>query len=63
MPPIHAIPDAAALALAYIDPGAGSLLLQLLIGGVGGTVLAVRLFWRRIAAKWNGRKDARPQGR
>jgi hypothetical protein len=31
--------------LAYFDPGAGSLLLQALLGGVGGLIVAVRYFW------------------
>jgi hypothetical protein len=39
---------AASPAWAYIDPGAGSLLLQLILGGIGGLIVAVKLFWRRI---------------
>ena len=39
---------AASPAWAYIDPGAGSLLLQLILGGLGGLLVAIRLFWRRI---------------
>ena len=41
---------AASPAWAYIDPGAGSLLLQLILGGIGGLYVAVKLFWRRIRA-------------
>lgn len=33
---------------AYIDPGSGSMLLQLLLGGVAGMLLAVKIFWRSI---------------
>ena len=33
---------------AYIDPGSGSMLLQLLLGGVAGIILALKIFWRRI---------------
>ena len=44
-------------AFAYIDPGAGSLILQLLIGGVAGSLLAIRLFWRRLSVWWRSRKD------
>lgn len=37
-------------AYAYLDPGAGSLLLQLLIGGIGGLIVTAKLFWRRFRA-------------
>lgn len=33
---------------AYIDPSAGSLLLQLILGGVAGVLVAVRLYWKRF---------------
>lgn len=35
-------------AYAYLDPGAGSLLLQTLVAGVLGGLYAVKHFWRRI---------------
>ena len=34
---------------AYIDPAAGSLFLQVLIAGVAGLLLTLKLFWRRMA--------------
>jgi hypothetical protein len=34
--------------LAYLDPGAGSLLLQLLAGGLAGVAVMGRLYWRRV---------------
>ncbi len=34
--------------LAYMDPGTGSLFLQLLLGGVAGFLVFVKLFWHRI---------------
>lgn len=34
--------------LAYVDPASGSLLLQLILGGVAGLALALKLFWHRI---------------
>lgn len=37
-------------AQAYLDPGAGSLLLQALLGGVAGLVVLLKLFWHRILA-------------
>jgi hypothetical protein len=36
--------------LAYIDPGAGSLLIQLLIGGLAGLAALVKFRWNRIRA-------------
>ena len=35
-------------ASAYLDPGSGSMFLQLLLGGVAGLMLAIKIFWRRI---------------
>jgi hypothetical protein len=35
--------------LAYLDAGSGSLIVQAAIGGFAGTVVAVKLGWRRIA--------------
>ena len=37
------------LAHAYIDPSAGSLLLQLVLGGMAGVLVALRLYWKRLA--------------
>lgn len=38
---------------AYIDPGAGSLILQIILGGVAGAFVAFKLLWRRIAARFH----------
>lgn len=40
----------AAPALAYLDPAAGSLILQVLLGGIAGLALFFKLFWRRLLA-------------
>jgi hypothetical protein len=37
-------------ASAYLDPGTGSFVLQLLIGGLMGALFALGLFWRRVRA-------------
>lgn len=34
--------------LAYIDPGAGSILLQALVAGLAGCTVLVSMFWRNI---------------
>lgn len=38
----------AAPAMAYLDPAAGSLILQVLLGGIAGLALVIKLFWRRL---------------
>jgi len=35
---------------AYLDPGSGSYLLQLLIAGLFGALFVIRLSWKRIKA-------------
>ena len=35
-------------ALAYIDAGVGSMILQLLLGGIGGLLVVLKLYWHRI---------------
>ncbi len=37
-------------AYAYLDPGTGSLIVQLLVAGLLGVALTIKLFWRRIRA-------------
>lgn len=32
---------------AYIDPGAGSILLQMLLAGLLGTVFTVKMYWKK----------------
>ena len=41
---------------AYIDPGTGSLILQLLLGGVAGIWVILKLFGQRILAFF-GKKE------
>jgi hypothetical protein len=40
----------AADAHAYLDPGTGSMLLQVILGGVAAVAVALKLFWYRILA-------------
>ena len=35
-------------AFAYVDPGSGSILLQLIMGGVAGIGVVAKLYWQRI---------------
>jgi hypothetical protein len=43
-----AITDLGHPAFAYIDPGSGSVILQLLLGGSAGIVMVLKLYWERI---------------
>ena len=41
----------------YLDPGSGSLLIQLLIAAVLGVGVAVKIYWRKIKGLFTGKKD------
>ncbi|WP_342348289.1 hypothetical protein [uncultured Nitrospira sp.] len=43
------------LALAYLDPGTGSMVLQLLLGGIAGAVVILKLYWRRFVGLFRGK--------
>jgi hypothetical protein len=45
------------LAYAYVDPGAGSMLLQLVLGGVAGLFVFFRLFKQKILRLFGFGKD------
>lgn len=37
-------------AFAYLDPGTGSMLLQVILGGIAAVGVAIKLFWYKIRA-------------
>ena len=43
--------------LAYLDPGTGSMLVQLLVGGVAAAGVVARLYWGRLLRLLRIRKD------
>ena len=45
--------------LAYLDPGSGSMILQLLAGGVAAVGVAAKMYWRRVTRVLHLRKDKR----
>jgi hypothetical protein len=52
---------------AYVDPGSGSMFLQLLLGGVAGLGVIIKLYWRRMVG-WFSHKspkeaDRQPEAR
>jgi len=42
--------------IAYLDPGTGSMVLQFLVGGILGSVLIIKIFWRRLVSFFTGKK-------
>jgi hypothetical protein len=42
---------------AYLDPGSGSMLVQLLVGGIAGVAVTARLYWRRITRLFRPRRE------
>lgn len=46
---------------AYLDPGAGSVLLQILLGGVAGLLVVIRLWWRNLLAFFGFEPKPEPQ--
>ena len=47
-------------ALAYIDPSAGGLLVQILLGGIAGIGILVKLYWGKLAKFFRKEKDDQP---
>jgi hypothetical protein len=43
--------------VAYLDPGSGSMILQVLAGGVAAVGVAAKLYWRRLTRFLHVRKD------
>jgi hypothetical protein len=43
--------------LAYLDPGSGSMILQILAGGVAAVAVTAKLYWRRLLRFLRIRKD------
>ena len=44
-PPAHTM----ITTLSYIDPGTGSLVLQMIAGGVAAAAVTAKLYWRRLS--------------
>jgi len=49
---------------AYLDPGTGSMLLQVILGGLAAVGVAMKMFWHRIVAFFRPgrRKDTGSDG-
>ena len=46
---------------AYVDPGSGSFIVQLLVGGVMAAGLSVKVFWRRIRSVFSRGSSSRDE--
>ncbi|MDX1460861.1 MAG: hypothetical protein R3348_07375 [Xanthomonadales bacterium] len=44
-------------AFAYLDPGTGSMILQVVLGGIAAVAVALKLFWYRIIGFFGFGKD------
>jgi hypothetical protein len=40
----------------YLDPGSGSFIIQMLLAGLLGIAVAVRIYWKKIVAFFNKSK-------
>jgi hypothetical protein len=43
--------------LAYLDPGSGSMILQMIAGGTAAIAVSAKLYWRRVLKFFRIRKD------
>lgn len=50
-----------ATAHAYVDPGSGSMMLQLLLASFLGGLYALKTYWRRIRAWFTGKREDLPK--
>lgn len=47
-------------AMAYIDPSAGGLLVQILLGGIAGIGVLIKLYWGKLTKFFRKEKDDQP---
>ena len=46
---------------AYLDPGTGSMLLQVILGGVAAIGVALKLYWHKVATLFGFAKKQDPE--
>ena len=46
---------------AYLDPGTGSMLLQVILGGVAAVGVAIKLYWHKLRVAFGMGKKERPE--
>ena len=47
--------------LAYLDPGTGSMMLQVILGGIAAVGVAIKLYWHRLRAALGMAKKEDPE--
>lgn len=65
---VLAVMDSGRPAYAYLDPGTGSIILQMLLGGVAGVLVVAKLYWHQFTALFKRKQndagtvpDSRPE--
>jgi len=48
-------------AVAYLDPGTGSMLLQVILGGIAAVGVAIKLYWHKLRAAFGMAKKTDPE--
>ncbi len=48
------------LVLAYLDPGTGSMVLQIIVGGVAAIGVAGRYYWQKVTGKSPKKVEGEP---
>jgi hypothetical protein len=48
--------------LAYLDPGSGSMIIQILVGGLAAVGVTMKLYWRRLTGLFGRGKKAEEEG-
>ncbi len=46
---------------AYLDPGTGSMLLQVILGGIAAVGVAIKLYWHKLRAAFGMAKKEDPE--
>ena len=48
-------------ASAYLDPGTGSMLLQVILGGIAAVGVAIKLYWHKLRAAFGMARKEEPE--
>ena len=48
-------------AVAYLDPGTGSMLLQVILGGIAAVGVVIKLYWHKLRAAFGMAKKEEPE--
>lgn len=54
------VADLATPMFAYLDPGTGSMIVQLLLGGVAGALMIGKLYWQKVKGLFGRHRPGHP---